>query len=247
MSNTKDSHSINRTAYFTGLRDSVPIALGYMAVSFSLGMMAKRIGLTPLQGFISSFVNHASAGEYAEFTVMKAGASFLEMAIIIFITNLRYSLMSLSYSQRFAKDTSLIHRFIMCFGISDEIYGVTIARSGDLVPAYTYGVMSLALPFWCTGTALGIMVGNILPTSVVGALSVALYGMFLAIIIPPAKKDKIVAILIVVSFALSYIASKLPIISTWTESMRTIVLTLIITGCAAMLFPKKEFEEGGSN
>ena len=230
----------NSQAFSKGMKDAIPIAAGYLAVAFSLGMTAKRIGLTPLQGFISSFVNHASAGEYAEFTVIRAGGSLLEMAIIIFITNLRYSLMSLTYSQRFAPDTHWLHRFLMSFGISDEIFAVSVGRPGDLVPAYTYGVMALALPSWCTGTALGIMVGNILPDMVVGALSVSLYGMFLAIIIPPAKKNKIVGVLVVISFTASYLATKLPILSELSESMRTIFLTIVISTGAAILFPVKK-------
>ncbi len=232
----------NKTAFREGLKTGIPIGAGYLAVAFSLGMMAKQIGLTPLQGFISSFVNHASAGEYAEFTVIKGAGSLLEMAVIIFITNLRYSLMSLSYSQRFSPQTGLLHRLLMCFGISDEIYGATIAQTGPLVPAYTYGQMLIALPSWCSGTALGIMIGNILPDVVVAALSVALYGMFLAIIIPPSKKDKIVGLFVIISFLLSYLASVLPFTKELSESIRTIILTVFISGLAALLFPRNEKE-----
>ena len=232
----------NGKIFVQGIRDSIPIGLGYMAVSFSLGMMARKIGLTPLQGFISSFLNHASAGEYAEFTVIGSDAAYWEMALIIFVTNIRYSLMSLAYSQRFSKDTNLLNRIIMSFGISDEIFGINIARGGELSPSYTYGVMTFAILCWSVGTPIGITVGNILPSNVVAALSVALYGMFVAIIVPPAKKDKIVGLFIVISFIASYVATKLPYLSSITEGMRVIIVTIVVTIIAAVLFPRKEEE-----
>lgn len=231
---------VKRNIFLTGMKDAIPVGAGYFAVSFSLGMMAKRCGLTPLAGFISSLINHASAGEYAELTVIKSASSLLEMAIIIFITNLRYSLMSLSYSQRFDPNTKLGHRILMCFGITDEIYALNISRPGYLSPTYTYGAMTLAIPLWSLGTAIGISIGNILPEEIVAALSISLYGMFIAIIIPPAKKDRILALCICVSFAISYAASKLPITAKWSEGSRVIVLTIVLSALAALIFPRKE-------
>lgn len=225
-----------------GMRDGIPIALGYFAVAFSLGMMARKIGLSPFQGFISSFMNHASAGEYAEFTVIGANSPLWEMALIIFITNARYMLMSFSYSQRFKPETSWIHRVLLSFGITDEIFGATISHANEVTPAYTYGLMAISIPFWATGTAIGIMVGNALPGQIVGALSVALYGMFLAIIVPPAKKDKVIAGAVVISFTLSYLATKIPGIKSLSESMRVIILTVVISSVVALLFPHKEEE-----
>ncbi len=131
----------------------------------------------------------------------------------------------------------------MSFGIADEVYAATISNEGYLMPAYTYGIMLLALPSWCTGTALGIMIGNILPSSIVAALSVALYGMFLAIIIPPAKKDKIVGVVVIISFLLSYLASVLPLVRGLSESLRTIILTILISVVAALLFPRRVSDE----
>ena len=151
----------NRNAFINGAKDGIPIAMGYFAVAFSLGIVAKKAGLNPLQGFISSFLNHASAGEYAEFTVILADASYIEMAIVILITNIRYLLMSCALSQKFAPETSLWHRIGVGFGITDEIFGVTMARPGAMEPRYTYGAMAVSIPSWALGTALGITAGNI--------------------------------------------------------------------------------------
>ena len=182
----------NINAFKNGICDGFPIALGYFAVAFSLGIVARKAGLNPFQGFLSSILNHASAGEYAEFTVIMANASYFEMAFVILVTNIRYLLMSCALSQRFAPDIPLFHRLFVGFGITDEIFGISIARAGMLNPWYNYGAMAIALPCWAAGTAMGIVAGNILPVSAVSALSVALYGMFLAVIIPASRTDKIV-------------------------------------------------------
>ena len=222
--------------------DSIPIALAYFAVAFSLGIMARKAGLTPFQGFLSSMLNHASAGEYAEFTVIEAGAPYIEMALVILITNARYLLMSCALSQRFAPDAPLIHRVLVGFGITDEIFGISIARPGNVNPFYTYGAMALALPAWSSATAIGIVAGNILPASAVSALSVALYGMFLAIVIPPTKKNKVLGGVVLISFVFSGLFTWLPVTKTLSASMRTIILTIVIAGAAAVLFPVKEIK-----
>lgn len=232
----------NQLALKKGLHDGIPIALGYFAVSFSLGIMAKKVGLNPVQGFVSSILNHASAGEYAEFTVIAANASYLEMALVIFITNARYLLMSCAMSQKFNPDTSLFHRALTGFCITDEIFGISIATEGNLNPFYTYGAFILAGFFWASGTAIGIIAGSILPSSIVSALSVALYGMFLAIIIPPARENKVILGLILLSFACSFCASRISWFVQLSASMRTIILTVLLSGLAAIFFPVKEDE-----
>ncbi len=199
----------NINALKNGVRDGLPIALGYFAVSFSLGIVARKAGLNPFQGFLSSILNHASAGEYAEFTVIMANAPYFEMVFVILVTNIRYLLMSCALSQRFSSETSLPHRLLVGFGITDEIFGISIARAGMLNPYYNYGAMAVALPSWAAGTAMGIVVGNILPASAVSALSVALYGMFLAVIIPAARTDKVVAGVVAASFLVSLAVSKI--------------------------------------
>lgn len=234
----------NRKQFREGVRDGMPIALGYFAVAFSLGIMAKNVGLTAFQGLLASFLNNASAGEYAGFTLIAADAPYWEMAVVTFITNMRYLLMSCALSQKFSPDTPLIHRFLVGYDVTDEIFGITIARPGYLNPVYAYGAILVAIPGWALGTYFGVVAGNILPATVVSALSVALYGMFLAIIIPPAKKNKVVAVLIVICFVASYIFTKADIFAGISSGTKTIILTLLIAGGAALFFPVKEEEEG---
>lgn len=240
---TNKKSAFDMTIFKEGMRDGFPIGLGYFAVAFSLGIAAKKANLTALQGFFASLLNNASAGEYAGFSVIAANGTYIEMAIMIFVANARYILMSCALSQRLAPNTSMLHRILIGYDIADEIFGITIARKGFINPFYTYGAVCVAAPCWATGTALGIMAGNVLPLRVVSALSVALYGMFLAVIIPAAKKEKIIAGLIMISFAASWIAGKLPFISSLTEGTRIIILTVVISAVAAILFPKKEEKE----
>ncbi len=237
-----------KTALREGMRDGVPIAMGYFAVAFSLGIAGRNAGLTAAQGFVISILNHASAGEYAGITAIAAMAPYWELALTILITNARYLLMSCALSQKFAPGTSLWHRIGVGFGITDEIFGVTMARPGAVEPLYPYGAMLVSIPSWATGTALGIIAGNILPLRAVSALSVALYGMFLAIIIPPARKDRVVGGLVALGFLSSFVLSRA---AGWfrldwlTGGTRVILLTLLLAGGGALLFPIKE--EGGED
>lgn len=233
-------------AWREGMRDGVPIAMGYFAVAFSLGIAGRNAGLTPLQGFVISVLNHASAGEYAGITAIAALAPYWELALTILITNARYLLMSCALSQKFAPETSLWHRIGVGFGITDEIFGITMARPGPVEPRYTYGAMLVAIPSWAAGTALGIIAGNTLPLRAVSALSVALYGMFLAIIIPPARKDRVVGGLVLLSFLCSFAAGRAAegLRLDWlTGGTQVILLTLLLAGGGALLFPVGE--EGG--
>ena len=223
--------------FFEGMRDGVPIGLGYFAVAFSLGIVARNASLTPFQGFIASFFCVASAGEYALFTSIQQAASFIEIALITLVVNARYLLMSTALTQRFDPNTPLIHRFFIGFGITDELFGITIARSGYINPVYNYGAFLVAIPLWCLGTSFGIIAGNFLPSRVVSALSVALYGMFLAIIVPPAKKNLVILISVLISFAASYACSILPVIKELSGGTRTIILTVIISTVVAIIKP----------
>ncbi len=233
----------NRNAFANGIRDGAPIALGYFAVAFSLGIVAKKAGLNPFQGFLSSILNHASAGEYAEFTVIMANAPYFEMAIVILVTNIRYLLMSCALSQKFSPDTAMGHRLLVGFGITDEIFGISVGKPGMLNPCYSYGAMAIALPGWAFGTAMGVVAGNVLPVSLVSALSVALYGMFVAIIVPAAKAGRVVGGVILVSFLASFIVSRLSVFNGLSDSMKISLLTVVIAGAAALLFPLKEGPE----
>lgn len=223
--------------FLEGMRDGLPIGLGYFAVAFSLGIVARNASLTPIQGFIASLLCVASAGEYALFTSIQAAASFLEIALITLVVNARYLLMSTALTQRFNPSTPLIHRFLIGFGVTDELFGITIARPGYINPVYNYGAFLVAIPLWCLGTSLGIIAGNFLPVRVVSALSVALYGMFLAIIVPPAKQNSVILISVIISFITSYACTIIPGIKNLSGGTRTIILTILISSIVALIKP----------
>ena len=233
----------NRSAFISGLRDGLPIGLGYLAVSFSLGIAVKDAGLSWFQGFIASWLCTTSTGEYAVFSLMAAGTTLLEVAFVTLIINARYLLMSCAMTQRLDPEMPFWHRFLIAFHLTDELFGIAIARHGTLNPCYSYGAFCLAVPGWALGTALGTVIGGVLPPFLVSALSVALYGMFIAVFIPPARKSKVVAGLIAVCFAVSYASTCLPLIRDLSEGLRIILLTVVLASAAALLFPRKPEEE----
>lgn len=230
----------NRVWFMRGMRDGVPIALGYLAVAFTLGIAAKKAGFTPFQALLASLTNNASAGEFAAFTLISAGSGYLGVAVMEIIANARYLLMSCALSQKLSPETPLYHRMLIGFDVTDEIFGISMSVQGKLNPYYNYGAMALAIPGWAFGTFFGVLMGNLMPVNLVRALSVGLYGMFLAIIVPPARKNKILAGIIVCSMAASFAFTRLPVISNLSSGTRTILLTLLIAGGAAVLFPVEE-------
>lgn len=223
-----------------GLRDGMPIALGYFAVSFSLGIAARGAGLTAFQAMLASLLNNASAGEFAAFTLIGAGAGYLEVAAMTLVTNARYLLMSCALSQKFDDSTGLVPRMLIGFDVTDEIFGVCVSVPGKLEPYYAYGVILAALPGWALGTYLGVLLGNALPMRLVSALSVALYGMFIAVIVPPARQNRMIAALIVISMALSWAFAAIEALAFMSSGARVILLTVGISAAAAWLKPIKE-------
>lgn len=223
-----------------GFKLALPIGIGYFAVAFSLGIAARNAGLNVFQGFIASLFENASAGEYAGFSLIAVQATYVEVMIMTLIANARYLLMSFAMSNRLDPDLSMRHRLTIAFDVTDELFAISIARPGNISPYFYYGAMCASMPLWAAGTAVGIAAGSILPQAVVSALGVALFGMFIACIVPEAKKNKLVAAIIAVSFLLSWLFGKLPVISGISEGTRTIILTLLIAGVAAALFPVKE-------
>lgn len=224
-----------------GLRDGVPIAMGYFAVAFTLGITAKNIGMTPVQAAVSSMLLHASAGQYAAMTVIASGTGYLEMVMTTLIVNLRYLLMSCALSQKAGSGMKMGHRMAVSHYITDEIFGIASAVEGKLNPFYNYGAAAVAGPGWTAGTFLGALLGAALPDRLGRALGVALYGMFIAIIIPPAK-SRIICGIIIVSMLASWLFSVLPGIREISEGFKIIILTVVIAGFAAWRFPVREEE-----
>ena len=229
-----------RTEFRAGAVDGIPIGLGYLAVSFTFGIMASDSGLTVLQAVVLSLTNLTSAGQFAGLGVIQAGASFAEMALTQLVINLRYCLMSCSLSQKLSRNMPFFHRFFMAYGVTDEIFGVSVCREGNLSPWYSYGLMSAAVPGWTLGTVLGAVSGDLLPARLLSALNVAIYGMFLAVVVPPARESRVLAGVIVISMLASLLFTAIPWLNGISSGFKIIILTVIIAGAAACLFPVKE-------
>ena len=233
----KRGMKMNRKKFLEGLRDGLPIALGYLAVSFGIGISCHAAGLTALQGFLMSLFNNASAGEYGGITVITENAGVWMMVLMTLIINARYMLMSCALSQKLSPDTPLGVRMLIGFDVTDEVFGIAIAQEGLLNVWYFIGAMCAALPGWSLGTLFGALAGNVLPVWAMNGFSVMLYGMFLAIIMPEGKKNRVVLGCIGVSFVLSALAAKLlPMLS---GGMRILLLTIFISAAAAILFPRE--------
>ncbi len=229
--------------FLEGVRVGFPIGLGYFAVAFSLGIAARGYGFTPFQGFLSSLITYASAGQYMGFSLYAVNGTILQLIILTVIINLRYILMGFALNQRMPAGTALSRRILVGSCITDEIFGATIARPGVPSPYYTFGALLTAVPMWAAGTAIGIGMGNILPAKIVSALSVALFGMFIATIIPASKKDRRIMAAVVTAFICSYIAGAVPALSELSQGTRTIILTIGISALFALILPVPEGAE----
>lgn len=230
-------------AFLRGMHAGIPIGLGYFAVSFTFGIEAVRAGLDIWHAVLISLLNLTSAGQFAGLNVMAAGGSYMELAATQVVINLRYCLMSFSLSQKLEKKAPHAHRFLVSFGVTDEIFGVSAAQEGEVSPYFNYGAMCLAIPGWTLGTLVGAVCGNILPAFIMSALGVAVYGMFLAIIVPPAKKSRPVLFAVLGAMAISCLFTYVPVINQISSGFVIIIATVVAAGVAAVLCPIRE--EGG--
>ena len=223
--------------FLKGMLAGIPICMGYFAVSFALGIAARNTGMNALQSFVMSLTMVAPAGQFAAIGLIGAGAGFIEMITTTLIVNLRYFLMSCSLTQKLDPSMKPVHRFGLAYCITDEIFGLSVSVDGYLHPFYTYGITFVSVSGWCAGTVLGVIVGNILPAAAADAMGVAMYGMFLAIIIPPAKKNHFVGGLVAVSMLGSFLFTVLPVLRSVSSGFRVIILTLVLAGAAALIRP----------
>lgn len=237
---------MNRRQWFLkGMRAGIPISLGYFAVSIALGITAREAGVTAWQAALTSLLINASAGEYAGFALITVGASYIEVLLMEAVANARYLLMSASLSQKLKGGVPLWQRLLLGFTVTDEIFGISIGLPSALDPFFTYGAFCVATLGWTSGTFIGAMLGDVLPLYLLSALSVALYGMFISVFIPEARKSRVVAVLVAVSFLASFACAKLPLVSQISEGIRIIVLTVVISLAAAILFPVDEKKQKG--
>lgn len=227
-----------KSPYLQGIKHGIPITLGYFSVSFGFGIMAVKAGLSPLAAVIISITNLTSAGQAAGVSVISEGGTLMEMALTQLIINIRYSLMAISLSQKVNEKFTLPHRLLAGFGITDEIFAVASAQPGEIPPSYMYGLLTAGFTGWTLGTLLGSFAGALLPQPITDAMGIMLYGMFLAIIIPPAKKHRSVLFVIVIAAALSILFKYvLTFIST---GFAIIISAVTASAAAALIFPVKE-------
>ena len=226
--------------YIKGLKGGIPICLGYISVSFAFGIMATRGGLSLLQAVIISLTNLTSAGQFAGIDIISGNGGLFELALATFIINIRYLLMSLSLSQKIEPETNTVKRLIMSFGITDENFALAMQRQGAVSFRYFLGIMTLPVIGWSFGTFLGGFAGSVLPEAVRLALGMAIYAMFIAIIVPPAKNSKPVLFVILLAVAVSCIISITPVLCNLSGGWRVIISTVIAAGVGAILYPEKE-------
>ena len=229
--------------FVRGMRDGIPIGLGYFAVAIALGITAMANRISAAEIGVMSILNLTSAGQAAAVSMLGLGTTYAELGFTQLVINLRYLLMSCSLSQKISPKTSLAHRFLIGYGVTDELFGIAMAVPGQLSPYYSYGALLVAAPSWALGSVVGALAGSVVPPRVSSALGVALYAMFLAVVLPPARKSRVIAGVVGVSMAasagLQYLCRVLSI--TWlTEGFRIILLTILIAGVAALLFPVRE-------
>ncbi len=227
------------TWFVEGMRVSIPIALGYFAVSAAYGMAAIIQGMSVTQAAITSISNLTSAGQFAGTTLICAGASLLELILTELIINARYFLMSISLAQKVGDKIPLWQRLLMSYGITDEIYAVAISQKGPIRFAWFMGLVFLPMIGWTSGTIVGAMASHTLPSDVVNALGLAMYGMFIAIFVPAAKQDK--AILYCVGFAIAF-SCLLSFFPAFSGGYSIILITLVVSSIMAWLFPRQEEE-----
>lgn len=223
-----------------GVRDGLPIALGYFGVSFTFGIMAAQAGLSPWLAGLISLTNVTSAGQFAGLTMIMAQASMAEVFLTQLVINLRYALMSLSLSQKLSKGTGTGKRMLIAFGNTDEIFAVASTREQEVTPWYMAGLESVPILFWTLGTIVGAVATGLLPQSVSTALGLALYAMFVAIVLPPARKDFHVAVVAVVAMGISCLLYYAPVLKNISSGFAIIISTVLAAGLGAWLFPVSE-------
>ncbi|MDY3052353.1 MAG: AzlC family ABC transporter permease [Ndongobacter sp.] len=235
-----DTARQRRALWKQGLIDGAPIYFGYFAVSFTFGIAAAKNGFGIFAPTLMSATSYASAGQFSALMLLSSGAGVWEMIATQAVVNSRYLLMSCAMSQRIKPSVSIPQRMLLALGLTDELFGMAISRPGWVEPSYSFGAMLLALPVWVAATFFGALLGSVLPLRVLSALGMALYGMLLAIIVPPAKKNRVVLGVVALSMLASYLFDLIPSFGKLGAGIKIIVLTLALTSAAAWLFPVKE-------
>ncbi len=230
-----------RVQFLKGMFHGIPIALGYLSVSFGFGIMAVQSGLSVLEATLISLTNLTSAGQAAGVTIIAAAGTLFEMALTQFIINIRYSLMGISLSQKLDKSFTTKHRLIASYGITDEIFAVASAQVMPVTPWYMYGLIVVSAFGWVLGTFSGAAAGQILPADITNAMGIVLYGMFLAIIIPPARKERSVLFVVIIAAAISVLFKY--VFTAVSGGFAVIISAVVASAIMALVSPVKEERE----
>jgi 4-azaleucine resistance transporter AzlC len=226
-----------------GLNDGIAIALGYLSVSFTFGLIAVSGGISTTQAVLISFLWLTSAGQFAGLDIMIAGGSLIELALSQVVINLRYSLMSISLSQKADETLNIPSRLLIGYGITDEIFAVAMSKNKTVGRTYMAGLLLLPVLGWTLGTLLGALIGNVIPPLLSESLGIAIYAMFLAIIIPPAKEEKGVVAVLITAVIGSCLIYYTPLSKVITSGFKVIIMGILASVVGAVFFPKNEDEE----
>ena len=228
---------LKKNGFLQGIYGGIPICLGYVSVAFAFGIFAVESGLSVLQTLLISMTCVTSAGQLAAVPIIAGGGGLVELAISQLVINMRYSLMSISLSQKFDKTVRFLDRFAIAFVNTDEVFAVASSQKGSVGRAYMYGLMIMPWLGWSTGTLLGAVAGNLLPTLVTSSLGVAIYGMFIAIVVPEAKKSRPTAICVGIAVALSCLFYFVPLLQQIPSGFTIILCAVIASAIMAALAP----------
>ena len=226
----------------SGLRDGFPLAIAYFAVAFAFGIHATNYKLWVFDAFLISLTNLTSSGQFVGVILISKGCTFLEMAITEIVLNIRYLIMSCSVSQKYDADLPLIHRAITACAVTDEMFGLVCCQPGKVSPFYTYGLMTMTIPSWCVGTICGCFSGTLLSPSLKSALGIVIFALYLAIVVPPAKHEKVVRYVCIASIIVGLIFANLPTTKGILPGLRILMVTCIVSSIAALICPVKEDE-----
>ena len=237
---------MNWNEYKNGVQTGLPVGLGYFSVSFGFGAMAVAQGLKALDATLISASNLTSAGQFAGLTLIVAMGTLWEMIVTQIVINSRYSLMSLALSQRMGERIGFWPRLIIAFFNTDEIFALAMARTEPLTVPFLLGLGTLPIVGWTLGTLCGALAGSILPVSIQAALGVMLYGMFIAIVVPPAKKEKEILVAVLLAMALSTMFTLVPLLKQVSAGISIVICTVAAAAVCAALFPIPEEEEAAA-
>ena len=229
--------------YRAGVAGGLPVGLGYFSVSFGFGAMAISQGLKVFDATLISLSNLTSAGQFAGLTVIVAAATLWELILTQLIINSRYALMSLALSQRMGQRIGVLPRLLIAFFNTDEIFALAMARKEPLTVPFMLGLGTLPIIGWTLGTLCGGLAGSVLPASIQAALGVMLYGMFIAIVVPPAKKEKEILVTVILAMVLSTLFALVPLLKQVSAGISIVICTAVAAAVCALLFPIPEEEE----